>query len=141
MKALQGKQVSIHYSMGNAGGTILETSKDKGPLVYIHGTGSLLPALEEAIEGKSQGDEFSLVLDPSQAYGERDEELVTKVPYESIPENLRKPGATLKVTSESGARKVNIIAVQDDGIIVDANHPLAGLSLFFDVEVIDVCDP
>lgn len=134
--------VSIHYTLTDDSGETLDTSADRDPLQYVHGAQNIIPGLESALEGKAVGDNFEVTLQPSEAYGEFDEELVQQVPlaaFEGVDQI--EPGMQFEARSPEGATQVVIVQeVTDDGVVVNGNHPLAGQVLHFDVTVEEVRD-
>ncbi|HEX5124171.1 MAG TPA: peptidylprolyl isomerase [Rhodanobacteraceae bacterium] len=142
MKVEENKIVVFHYTV-REGGEKVESSHDRGePLAFLVGKGALIPGLEKALMGREPGEKFSVDVPPSEAYGERREDFTQRVPkkYFRDPNHL-KPGA-LEVLSVSGGgqRQVTVVKVGSSVVDVDLNHPLAGKTLTFDVEVIDVRD-
>jgi len=133
------KVVTIDYTLTDDRGEVLDTSQGQEPLVYIQGSGSIIPGLETALEGKSAGDALKVTIAPAQGYGERDEELVQAVPRERFP-----PGGELTVgmrfqaQGANGSHVVTVVGVDEKQVTVDANHPLAGVTLSFDVKVVEV---
>lgn len=141
MQAASEKIVSIAYTLTDEQGTLLDTSDGRKPLSYVHGAGQIIPGLERALEGKSPGDSIQVTVPPQDAYGERKPELVQSVPREEFPEGtLPQVGQQFQVQMPTGARLVTVANVDDDSVLIDANHPLAGHSLNFDVTVKDVRD-
>jgi len=141
MVIVDAKVVSIHYTLKNKDGELLDKSAEGEPLNYIHGTESTIPGLEAALAGKSVGDKLSVSIAPEQAYGLRSESLVQELPrnaFEGIDDIQE--GMRLQAESEHGTRVVTVTNVAADLITVDGNHPLAGETLNFDVEVGDVRD-
>lgn len=131
--------VTIDYTLSNDQGEVVDTSSNSQPLAYLHGTGNIIPGLEEALEGKASGDEVQVSIPPEKAYGEHDEQLKQVVPrdrFEGV-EQLE-PGMQFQAQTEGGARIVTISAIDGDDVTVDANHPLAGETLHFEVAVRDV---
>ena len=131
--------VTIDYTLTNDQGQVVDTSENNQPLAYIHGTGSIIPGLEEALEGKSSGDEVQVSIPPEKAYGEHDEQLKQVVPrdrFEGV--DTLEPGMQFQAQTEGGVRIVTIAAIDGDEVTVDANHPLAGETLHFEVAVRDV---
>ena len=128
--------VSIHYTLKDKDGQVLDTSEGKQPLDYIHGAGQIIPGLEKELEGKRKGDEFSIVIEPEQGYGSRDESLVHEVPRSEFedPEEIE-VGMQFRLGGGGGNMIVVVAGVDDDSVILDGNHPLAGESLAFDVTV------
>jgi FKBP-type peptidyl-prolyl cis-trans isomerase SlyD len=137
------KVVLIHYTLTDDSGQVLDSSSGRDPLAYLHGKGNIIPGLEKALEGKQAGDKLNVAVQPAEGYGERDERLVQDVPREAF-ENVDEvnPGMQFQAQNEQGqARIVTVTKVADDLITIDANHPLAGANLNFDVEVTEVREP
>jgi len=137
------KVVLIHYTLTDESGQVLDSSSGRDPLAYLHGKGNIIPGLEKALEGKQAGDKLNVAVQPAEGYGERDERLVQDVPREAF-ENVDEvnPGMQFQAQNEQGqARIVTVTKVADDLITIDANHPLAGANLNFDVEVTEVREP
>jgi len=134
----QNKVVAIHYTVKTEDGQTLDQSKDGSPLNFIHGRGMLIPGLENALEGKKVGDSFTAEVKPEEAYGERHDGLIQTVPRNLFGENEVQPGMQFRASTDQGEQSVVIVEVKDDEVTVDGNHPLAGVNLNFDVEVIEV---
>lgn len=133
------KVVSIHYTLTNDDGEVLDASAEDSPLSYIHGTGSIIPGLEKQLTGKSAGDKLSVSVKPADAYGDRSENLVQQLPrevFKGVDEISE--GMQFQAQSENGATLITVTGVEGDQVTVDANHPLAGETLNFDVEVASV---
>jgi len=141
MKIAHEKVVSIHYTLTNKEGTVLDSSSGSDPLAYLHGFGNIIPGLENALEGKEKGEKLAVTVEPEQGYGARDEQLVQAVPRSAFKgvEELA-PGMQFQAQGPQGARLVVVTQVAQDVVTVDANHPLAGQTLHFDVEVSEVRD-
>ena len=136
------KVVSIHYTVADAGSEeVIDSSEGGEPMVYLHGAQNIIPGLEVALEGKVAGDQVSVTVAPADAYGEYSEDRVQEVPIEAFDqlENLE-PG--MVVTAQSGDGEINLIVTEvgENTVTVDANHPLAGRSLAFEVRVESVRD-
>ncbi len=131
------KVVSFDYTLKGEDGAIIESSQGSAPFSYIHGTGSLIPGLESALEGKTDGDEFTISVPPEQAYGERNESLVLALPRERFAtDNAPEVGMRFHASTADGdTRMVTIVKVEDDTVTVDGNHPLAGATLVFAIVV------
>ena len=141
MPVEKNKVVSIDYTLTNPQGEVLDTSKGGEPLSYLHGVGQIIPGLETALEGKSQGDAVQAVIPPEHAYGARNDNLVQDVPRQAFAGvQTVVPGMQFQAQTSGGARVVTVVGVGDDTVKVDANHPLAGVTLHFDVNVVDVRD-
>jgi FKBP-type peptidyl-prolyl cis-trans isomerase SlyD len=138
MQVADNMAVSIHYTLTNDDGEVLDSSIDDEVLVYIHGGGNIIPGLEKALHGKIAGDKFNVRIAPEDAYGELMEEMVQVISrdmFEGI-DNIE-VGMQFHADVSSGSGVVTVVNIDDD-ITIDGNHPLAGLALTFDVEVIDV---
>jgi FKBP-type peptidyl-prolyl cis-trans isomerase SlyD len=140
MKICDHAAVAMHYTLTNAEGEVLDSSEGQDPLTYLHGTGGVIPGLEAALLDKAEGDQFTAVIEPNEAYGVVDPSLVQVVPrsafagVESIEAGMR-----FTASDERGQQQsVAIAAVNGDEITVDGNHPLAGETLHFEVEVVSV---
>ena len=142
MQITSQKVATIDYTLTDDQGTLIDSSKDGEPLAYIQGIGNLIPGLEEALEGKSAGDELSVSIQPDQAYGKRDEELLQAVPrahFDGVDE--LQVGMQFRASSEDGdERVVTVVEVGDEQVTVDGNHPLAGQILNFEVKIVEVRD-
>ncbi len=134
------KIVSIAYTLKSDTGEVLDTSVGRDPLIYIHGIGSLVPGLEKALEGHVKGDHVVVSVGPDEGYGTRDESLSRKIPIRKLPEGKARVGMRVRVQTDTGPLMLLITAVQGDYATVDPNHPLAGQTLHFEVDVIDVRD-
>ena len=133
-------KVSIEYTLKNAEGEILDTSKDAGPLDYIQGNGQLIPGLEVALEGKSAGDTLTVTVNAADAYGEKSEELIFPVPKANFDGADIEVGMQFEAASPEGTHVVTVVKIEDDTVTVDANHPLAGVDLYFDVKILSVLE-
>jgi FKBP-type peptidyl-prolyl cis-trans isomerase SlyD len=136
-----GKVVAIYYTLKSDAGEVLDTNRRGGkPLAFLHGSGHILPALEQALEGKRKNDFVEVTLAPEKGYGVSKPELVHPVPRNALPAGRKlEPGMKLTGTDPQGrARTVVITAVGDDEVTVDENHPLAGQTLHFEVTIAGV---
>jgi FKBP-type peptidyl-prolyl cis-trans isomerase SlyD len=141
MKISNHSAVTVQYTLKDDTGTIVDTSKGREPLSYIHGTGGLLPGFEAALDGKAQGDVVSFTLAPKDGYGERNESLIFSLPRERFEgiEDL-KEGLQFAVNGPQGAMVMTVTNVGDTDVTLDGNHPLADNTLHFEVEVLEVRD-
>ncbi len=130
--------VQLHYRVSDASGLIEDSAKGE-PMLYLHGHQNMLPAIEQALEGKAAGDELSLVVEPKDAYGERDDNAIQSIQVKHL-KGAKKwaPGMTAVVETEHGPRQVKIVKVGMFKAEVDVNHPLAGKTLTFDLNVVSV---
>jgi FKBP-type peptidyl-prolyl cis-trans isomerase SlyD len=136
-----GKVVTFQYQLKDADGTVLDSSEESAPLAYLHGAGNIIPGLETVFDGRTAGDEFSAVIEPEDAYGLRDEGLIGQVPRENLQgiDDLQ-VGMELEARTPEGLRVVQVVAMDDDHVTIDANHPLAGRTLHFHLTVTEVRD-
>lgn len=141
MQIAHEKAVSIHFKLKNPEGELLDSSEADSPLEYIHGYGDIVPGLEQALLGKSAGDRVQVVVSPAEGYGERDDDKLQTVPREDFDADANiEPGMRFQAESDEGDVIVTVTEVHGDEVTIDANHPLAGLTLHFDVEVVGVRD-
>lgn len=132
--------VSIHYTLTNEEGEVLDSSEGSDPLAYLQGAGNIIPGLENALVGKAVGDELQVTVAPEEGYGEVLEELVQIVPLTAFQgvESVN-VGMSFEAQGENGeVRVVEVTKVEGEEVTVDANHALAGVTLNFDVKVVDV---
>ncbi len=139
MKIAKNNVVVMHYAVSDSEGTLIDSSYEDKPMAIIQGVGYLIPGLDDALIDHQAGDKFEVAVACEQAYGERHDDYVQTVPREVLAgvEDLAL-GTQLRATTDDGEQTVIVIDVQDDVITVDGNHPLSGLDLSFDVEIIEV---
>jgi FKBP-type peptidyl-prolyl cis-trans isomerase SlyD len=131
--------VTIHYTLKDDSGTVLDTSAGGEPLAYIQGHGNLVPGLEKALEGKQDGETLAVSLAPADGYGVRDEALVQRVPKRTLQGSGEiKKGMQFQARTKDGMRLFTVTAVVGDMITLDGNHPLADQTLHFNVDVVGV---
>jgi FKBP-type peptidyl-prolyl cis-trans isomerase SlyD len=141
MKIAENKVVVLHYAVSDSEDTLIDSSYDHNPLSIIQGTGYLIPGLEDALTDHVVGDKFEVEVSADQAYGQRVDGYVQTVPKAMFAEiEDLDVGTQLRATTDEGEQTVIVIDVQDDEITVDGNHPLAGIDLKFDVEILEVRD-
>lgn len=139
MQISKDNVVGIRYTLKDLEGKTLDSNVDGAPLYYLQGHSNIIIGLEEQLEGKSQGDNVDVKIEPAKAYGEHDSNLKVNIPKDQFP-----PEATLEVNmqfeaSGGGQRQIfTIKEVADDHVVADGNHPLAGVTLHFQVEVLEV---
>jgi FKBP-type peptidyl-prolyl cis-trans isomerase SlyD len=141
MEITEARVASIHYTLTDDGGEVIDKSPESQPLRYLHGAGNIVPGLEKALAGKQAGDSLRVDVDPEEGYGPRNERLVQVVPRD-VFEGVDKvePGMQFQAQSQHGPLLVTVVEVGDAQVKIDGNHPLAGRTLHFDVEVADVRD-
>lgn len=135
------KVVSFHYTLSNDMGVKLESSEGRDPLVYLHGYRNIVPGLENAMAGKEVGDNFEVTVEPKDAYGERNPNAIQRLSAKlfSNPKKLV-PGQIVELKTKKGPMQAVVVKVGRFNIDVDTNHPLAGQSLTFNVEITDIRD-
>jgi FKBP-type peptidyl-prolyl cis-trans isomerase SlyD len=131
--------VTIHYTLKDDSGAVLDSSAGGEPLAYIQGHGNLVSGLEKALEGKPDGTTLAVVVPPAEGYGTRDEKLIQRIPRRALQGSgdIRK-GMQFQARTEDGMRLFTVTAVIGDMVTLDGNHPLADQTLHFDVEVVGV---
>ena len=139
MKITEGMVAFFHYTLTDDAGQEIDSSRDSSPLPYMHGTGQIVPGLETALEGRQVGDTFKVSVQPADGYGDSNPALVQKVPRQAFAtDQTLEPGMQFEAQGPQGGLVVVITGVTDEEVTVDANHPLAGKQLNFDVEVMEV---
>ncbi|TYT24862.1 peptidylprolyl isomerase [Luteimonas viscosa] len=130
---------SIHYTLTDDDGRVIDQSSDARPLRYFHGAGNIIPGLEKALAGRHAGDTLKVDVKPEEGYGVRNEGLVQELPRDSFKGvDKVEPGMQFEARTERGPLLVTVVAVDDDKVRIDGNHPLAGQTLHFDVRVLEV---
>lgn len=131
--------VSIHYILTDSTGKQLDSSRDEDPMVYLHGSGQIISGLENALLGKNIGDKFKTTIVPVDAYGEKREDMLQIVPM-TMFEGMDKVevGMQFHADASQGVNVVTVTKIEGDEVTIDGNHPLAGETLTFDVEVMDI---
>ena len=139
MEIAADRVVLIHYTLKDDDGKVLDSSAGGDPLAYIQGHGNLVPGLEKALEGKTDGNRISVTLSPAEGYGSRSQSLVQRVPKRSLQGSgeVRK-GMQFRAQTDEGVRLFTVTALAGDMVTLDGNHPLADQTLHFDVEVVEV---
>nr|WP_067299125.1 peptidylprolyl isomerase [Marinobacterium profundum] len=139
MQIAENTIVQIHYTLKNAAGDVVDTSAGQEPLAYLHGGGNIVEGLESALVGKVVGDKLDVSVEPERGYGERREDLVQDVERSNfVGVEEIEVGMQFLAQTPWGEQPVTVIAVADDSVQLDGNHPLAGETLNFSVEVVDV---
>jgi FKBP-type peptidyl-prolyl cis-trans isomerase SlyD len=138
MTIQQNSVVGINYTLKNDDGEVLDTSEGREALYYLQGNGNLIIGLEEELFGKSVGDKLNVSIQPEKGYGLKDEQMIQEVPVSAFGGQEVAVGMTFTAENEHGRQMFTIAAVNDETVTVDANHPLAGQTLHFDVEIVEV---
>jgi FKBP-type peptidyl-prolyl cis-trans isomerase SlyD len=131
--------VTFHYRLRDSDGSFNESSDGKSPVVYMHGRNNIVPGLETEMAGKKSGDTFSATVAPEHAYGLHDPKAVQRVPLKHL--NTRGTvvaGQMVAVNTNQGPRPARVLKVGHFNVDLDLNHPLAGKTLLFDIEIVDV---
>ncbi|GGO75543.1 peptidyl-prolyl cis-trans isomerase [Marinobacterium nitratireducens] len=131
--------VKIHYTLKNAEGNVIDSSEGQEPLAYLHGGGNIVEGLESALAGKAAGDKLDVTVDPERGYGSRRDDLVQTVDRSNfVGIDQIEVGMQFLAQTPWGEQPVTVVAVADDNVTLDGNHPLAGEVLNFAIEVMDV---
>lgn len=139
MKIAASTVAAFEFTLHDDEGNLLDSSEGQQPLAYVHGSGTLIPGLEQELAGKQVGDAFEVRIEPARAYGERDAKLVHAVPRAQLPRGADlRVGMQLRAESPDGQHIVTIVGFEGDQVQLDANHPLAGVALNFAVRIVDV---
>jgi FKBP-type peptidyl-prolyl cis-trans isomerase SlyD len=135
------KVVTLHYTLTDNEGRLIDKSDD-GSFAYLHGARNIIPGLEDALTGKTAGEELTVAVAPEDAYGARDDSML-----QQVPKNMFEDTSQIAVGTQFHAQGPNgemlvvtVMEVADEHVVVDGNHPLAGVELNFDVKIVDVRD-
>jgi len=134
------KAVTINYTLKDDDGSVIDSSEGREPLSYLHGAGNIVPGLEKALDGKQVGDAIAVTLAPEEGYGPRDDSQIRNIPRRKLPEGKIEVGTRFQIKTDGGYMVATVTAVRGDYATVDANHPLAGKTLHFDVTVVGIRD-
>lgn len=138
MQIQKDNVVTLHYTVSTVDGDLIDSSHEAPPLAFLQGSHFMIEGIEDALFGKVKGDKFEVTVDPDKAYGERHDDLVQEVPSNMFEDMDVEVGMSFRATTDDGEQSVIIIDVSDTTVTVDGNHPLAGMSLMFDIDVVDV---
>jgi len=134
-----GMMVSLEYTLKSSDGKVMETSKGREPLKYIHGKKMMIPGLEKELTGMKIGGEKHVTVKPEDGYGKINPNAVQEIPKEKIPPNGLKVGAVLAAKSPEGmVVPMTVRQIKEKTVVLDMNHPMAGKTLVFDVKVVDI---
>ena len=135
------KVVTIHYTLKDDSGAVIDSSAGGEPLAYIQGHGNLVSGLEKALEGKAEGSKIEVSVEPAEGYGKHDPKLLQRVPKRTLQgAGEIKKGMQFQARTEDGMRVFTVTGVMGDMVTMDGNHPLADKTLHFDVQVVGVRD-
>jgi len=138
MKIEKDRVVRFHYTVSEVGQPPLESSKDREPIAILIGHNNIIPGLETAMQDRQAGDSFSVDVPATEAYGERREGLVQRIPKKHFGDMRLQPGMQVVLQTNFGPRAVTVQKVGLSVVDVDLNHPMAGKDLHFDVEIVEV---
>jgi FKBP-type peptidyl-prolyl cis-trans isomerase SlyD len=130
----------FNYALRNETGEVVDSSEAAEALFFVEGDGSMIPGLEKAVTGKEVGDEFSVTIGPEDAYGWPQRQLVRTVSRDMIQSDAEEieAGMIFQIGSGEESQVVKVVSIESDGITIDGNHPLAGITFNFDVHVMEV---
>ena len=130
--------VTFHYTLRDEAGSAMETSRGGDPAAYLHGANNIIPGLETAMTGRVAGDVFSTTVNPENAYGLHNPDAVQRVPIKHLAfKGKLRPGAVVQLSTSDGMRTVTVAKAGRHTADIDTNHPLAGKTLVFDIEVME----
>ncbi len=138
MQITKNSVVSFHYTLQDADGTTLDSSEGREAFAYIHGGGMIVPGLEEQLEGKKAGEAVKAVVTPEKGYGTVDPQLMHKVPEDRFGGQKLEPGMQFQAGEDADMGVFTVIGVENGEVMLNGNHPLAGVTLHFDVKIADV---
>ncbi|TAL98624.1 MAG: peptidylprolyl isomerase [Rhodanobacter sp.] len=136
MQIAQNAVAAFHYTLTDDQNEVIDSSAGRDPLTYLHGSGQIVPGLEKQMEGRSAGEKFSVDVVPAEGYGVHHPELMQEVPRTAFQgvEDIQ-PGMQFQSRGPQGEINVSVTRVENDKVFIDGNHPLAGKTLHFDIEV------
>lgn len=138
MQIADNHVVTLHYSVKTQTGDLIDESQSEEPLAFIQGSHFMIAGLEDALYGKQKGEKFEITIEPEQAYGHRQDNLVQEVPASMFEGMDIEVGMSFRATTDQGEQSVIIIDKDDEHVVVDGNHPLSSMTLTFDVSIEDV---
>lgn len=139
MQVAKDSVVAFHYTLTDSTGELIDSSRETEPLTILQGHGALIPGVEAALIGKVVGDHFQVMVSPEEGYGVRDDSRTQRIPKKYFQDGDRlKPGMVTVLKMQDGAHQVTVVKVGATVIDIDGNHPLAGKTLNFDIEITGV---
>jgi FKBP-type peptidyl-prolyl cis-trans isomerase SlyD len=136
-----GSTVELQYTLADGTGAIISSNRGQAPLRYVHGRHEIPPGLEQALVGLKAGDRKTVTVAPEDGFGPIDPQAIAEVPRDSLPSDALVVGTTLIAKGPQGERPVRVKEVREKSVVLDLNHPLAGQTLHFDVQVLGVTGP
>jgi FKBP-type peptidyl-prolyl cis-trans isomerase SlyD len=136
MQVAENTVVVIDYTLKSDDGSLIDSSKDKEPLSYIQGKGNLIPGVEDALKGKGSGQRVQVTVPPESGYGERDESLVLSIERDKLADvKGLEEGVRFRLDTQNGPVVFTVMKMDDAEVLIDGNHPLAGMNLHFDITI------
>lgn len=138
--ASKGNTVKVHYTGTLTDETVFDSSREREPLEFTVGAGQMIQGFDAAVEGMAVGDSKKVTIPSDQAYGPKNDQAIFNVPKTQLPEGMEpQVGMQLEATQQDGRRQMLVIAaVEENEVTLDANHPLAGKDLIFDIEMVEI---
>lgn len=138
--ASKGKTVKVHYTGKLKDGTIFDSSADREPLQFTLGDGNMIKGFDSAVDGMSVGDDKVVTIPSAEAYGDKRDDMMLDVPLDQVPADIKpEVGMDLSIQNQMGQpTPVKVVHVDDQKITLDANHPLAGQDLIFDIKLVEL---
>lgn len=135
-----GQVISFHYTLRDPEGEVLDSSLESEPLSYLHGAANIVPGLERELTGRAVGDRLEAVVEPADGYGEPAGPGPQKLPRDAFPSNAELEAGMQVFARGEGSEPIPlwIVSVDDDHVVIDINHPLAGVTLHFTVEIVSI---
>ena len=142
-QAKQGDTVKVHYTGKLEDGTVFDTSADREPIEFTLGDGQIIPGFENAVLGMEVGEKKTATVPSDEAYGPHREDMMLRVSRDQFPPDLKpEVGQQLQMTQSNGQTLiVQVVEVDEESVLLDANHPLAGKDLVFDIELVEIVKP
>ena len=139
MQIATNRVATYEFKVTDEKGELLDSSEESGPYPYLHGNGHLIPGLESEMEGKFPGESLFITVSPAQGYGDRNESLVQRIPRDRFAgiDSLHE-GMMVEAHDENESRIMTVIQIDDEWVTIDGNHPLAGLTLNFEITIVNV---
>lgn len=139
MQIASNRVATFEFKVTDGSGVLLDSSEESGPYPYLHGVGHLIPGLESRMEGRSPNENFTVSVPPAEGYGERDESMVQRIPRDRFTDvDELHEGMMVEAHYDNETRVMTVTRIDNEWVTLDGNHPLAGISLYFDVTVKDV---
>ncbi len=139
-QAKDGDKVRVHYTGKLENGTVFDSSTDREPLEFTIGSGNIIPGFEKGVVGMTAGEKKTVTVSPEEAYGTHNDELTITVDRSRFPDHIKPELGQQLLMDQAGGKQVEVIitGIEDDKVTLDANHPLAGKTLIFDVELVSI---